>query len=396
MVYHDNIIIGAGASGMMCGYLLGKEKKDVLILEKNPAPGKKILASGNGRCNFTNQKMQPECYYGDREFVQLVLECFGSQDAISLFEELGMFHRERDGYCYPYSGQASVVVELLMNGCQKQGVTITCNTKVSKVLHKDGQYQVRCKEGETYACKNLILATGGKANESLGGDGSGYKLGRSLGHQVTTVYPALTGLIASGKQWKELAGVRMQGKVTLVVDGEEVKEDQGEVQIVKDGISGIPVFQLCRLAAKALGEGKYVSVVLDFFPELSRLQLENWLERHGIEKISGLLNTKWSKYWQKKNLQIKELAKQLKAYEIEITDTFGMEKAQVTAGGVPVSEVDGKTMESRICENLYLLGELLDVDGICGGYNLHFAWATAWICSRGMNGQMEGKINVTV
>ncbi len=385
MKYYENIIIGAGASGLMCGYLLGKRNKDVLILEKNKIPGKKLLATGNGRCNFTNRYMVPECYYGSSDFINIVLEQFDADAAIQVFQEIGIYHREREGYCYPYSGQATAVVGLLTNACEEKGVSIACDTRVMRVVKKEACYEIRCKNGESYQCKNLILATGGKANEALGGDGSGYKLSRSLRHQVTDIYPALTGLVAAGEEWGVLAGVRMQGAVRLYIGGEFVKQEQGEIQLVRDGISGIPVFQICRLAAQALSEGRSVACELDFFPDLSEIKLVAWLQTHGEKRLSGLLNQKWLTVLQKTKRNEKELAKLLKNYPVRITDTFGMEKAQVTAGGVPTEEVDPRTMASLVQKNLYLLGELLDIDGICGGYNLHFAWATAWICSQAMD-----------
>ncbi len=381
MKYHENIIIGAGAAGLMCGYLLGKKGKDVLIIEKNKMPGKKLLATGNGRCNFTNRQMASTCYYGDKVFVEAVLERFDAEMAIGLFEEIGIYHRERDGYCYPYSGQASSVVELLVEAGKEVGIWICCDTPVVRVVHKGNQYEVRCKNGEVYCCDHLILATGGKANEPLGGDGSGYKISRSLSHQVTDIYPALTGLVADGQEWKTLAGVRMQGSVELYAGGELIKKEHGEIQLVRDGISGIPVFQLCRLAAQALAEGNVVMCRLDFFPDMSEEELLAWIKRQGTKRLAGILNQKWLTVLQKKKRTEEELAKLLKGYEVLITDTFGLEKAQVTAGGVLTEEVNVDTMESRVQENLYLLGELLDVDGICGGYNLHFAWGTAWICS---------------
>lgn len=399
MKEQEYIIIGAGAAGMMCGYLLGKQGKDVRIIEKNKTPGKKLLATGNGRCNFTNRHMEPACYYGDENFVATILKQFDDKKAIDLFEEIGIYHRERDGYCYPYSGQAVSVVELLLAACNEVGVQISCDMRVARVVHKETHYEVYCKGGESYLCRNLILATGGKANESLGGDGSGYKLSRSLRHHVTELNPALTGLVADGKEWDHLAGVRMQGAIELFVGGEFVKKEQGEIQIVKQGLSGIPVFQLCRLAAKALREGQSVTCAIDFFPQLTCEKVTHWLDAHGTECLSGLVNQKWVTYLKKKQWENEELAKLLKHYPVRIMDTFGMEKAQVTAGGVVTREVNPNNMESCLQENLYILGELLDVDGICGGYNLHFAWATAWVCSQALgNGRdgEEGENHVTI
>lgn len=384
MKYHEIVIVGAGASGLMCGYLLSKQGRDVLIIEKNVSAGKKLLATGNGRCNFTNLNMAPECYYGDFIFVTKVLEQFTPENALELFEEIGIYHREREGYCYPYSGQAATVVQLLIEACQENGVQFSFDTKVSKVLHKEDGYEILCKNNIRYKAKKLIFASGGKANESLGGDGSGYKLSRSMGHQVSEIYPGLTGLQAAGEEWKQLAGVRMQGKVTLCSEGEELRSEVGEIQLVKDGISGIPVFQVCRLAAEKLAKGKCVTCQLDFFPEMSEAEVANWITIHGVNKLTGLLSKKWVAVLGNKTKDIRQLAKDLKGYQVRITDTFGWEKAQVTAGGVCTEEITPATMESKIQKDLYILGELLDVDGICGGYNLHFAWATAYICSQAM------------
>ena len=383
MEYHEIIIVGAGASGLMCGYLLGRQGRDVCILDKNETAGKKLAATGNGRCNFTNQSMSPACYYGDRKYVEQILKRFGPEDAIALFGELGILTREKDGYCYPYNGQAATVRELLVQGCRESGVVFSYSTKAAKIIHKkEGTYELRCGGGVTYQCRSLILATGGRANGPLGGDGSGYKLCRSMGHRVTPVHPGLTGLKAEGSEWKQLAGIRMQGKISLYADDLQLGEEIGEIQIVKDGISGIPVFQLCRLAAEAMEQGKRVTGKIDFVPQMTRSQLEEWLIRHESRGLSGIVNKKWIPVLTKKEKELNRLSAVMKEYKVTVSDTFGLEKAQVTAGGVATEEICVDTMESLLHRDLYLLGELQDVDGICGGYNLHFAWATAAICSQ--------------
>lgn len=381
---YDILIIGAGASGMMCGALLGKMGKRVLILDKNARPGKKLCATGNGSCNFTNLQMTPACYFGERSFIKSVLRQFTPEHAVKLFEDIGIYHKERGNYCYPQNGQASTVVEFLADTCRENGVQIFLDTYVSKTIHKKDGYEVICEDGNRFLCGILILAAGGLANPSLGGTGSGYELGRSLSHTVTRLYPGLTGLKARGQEWKQLAGVRMQGTVSLYSDGTFIKCESGEIQLVRDGISGIPVFQLCRLAAQELKKKREVQCRIDFFPELTVNELSRWMDVHGIEKLEGLVHKKWVpilKGRQGKKENSKTTARLLKAYPVVISDTFGMERAQVTAGGIDTREVDPQTMESRLHKGLYLLGELLDVDGICGGYNLHFAWATAVICS---------------
>lgn len=382
MECYEIIIVGAGAAGLMCGYLLGRQGRDVCILDKNETAGKKLAATGNGRCNYTNRNMSPECYYGDRGYVEQILKRFGPDEAIALFGELGILTREKDGYCYPYNGQAATVRELLVRACLESGVVFSYRTKAAKIIHKkEGTYELRCGGGVTYQCRSLILASGGRANGSLGGDGSGYKLCRSMGHRVTPVLPGLTGLKAEGGEWKQLAGIRMQGKISLYADDLLLGEECGEIQIVKDGISGIPVFQLCRLAAGAMEQGKRVTGKIDFVPQMTKSQLEEWLIRHGTHRLSGIVNKKWIPVLSKEK-ELDRLSAVLKEYKVSVSDTFGLEKAQVSAGGVATEEICVDTMESLLHRGLYLLGELQDVDGICGGYNLHFAWATAAICSQ--------------
>lgn len=374
----DVIVIGGGASGLLCAGLLGEQGKKVLLLEKNDVLGKKILASGNGRCNFTNQNMASTCYYGETEFVAKVIEQVPPRRILDLFEKIGLYHREKDGYCYPYSNQAVAVRDALVTYCENNAVMICTNAKVQGIRKKQDLFEVQVKGGEKYSSSYCVLATGGKASEPLGGDASGYKLSRSMKHSVSAIYPALTGLVGTGTDWSKVAGVRMQGAVTLELDREKVATQQGEIQIVKDGISGIPVFQLCRMAAQGLDEGRQVVCTLDFVPEWTKEKLGKWIKEHGI---SGLLNAKWLPIFEK--YKGNDLVNCLKRYEVPIEDTFGMERAQVTAGGVETEEIE-VTMESKYQKGLYLLGELLNVDGICGGYNLHFAFSTALLCSQSL------------
>ncbi len=381
--FHEVVIVGAGASGLLCGYFLGKAGMDAVILEKHASAGRKLLATGNGRCNFTNRHMSEQCFYGDREFVRSILSQVDAEKVIGIFEEIGMFHRERDGYCYPYSGQASAPVSLLTEACEDNGILFHFDTEVRKVIHKDGEYVIHCSRGERYRCRTLVLAAGGKAGKSVGGSGSGYKLCRSLSHRVTSLYPGLTGLRAGGGEWGTLAGVRLQGQVSLFLDGRLAGQESGEIQMVKDGISGIPVFQLCRLAAEGLDEGKTVTCELDLCPAMSSGQLDDWLSHHGVGRLSGIVHVKLAQVLRKKaGHSQKAMIHMLKQYEVLILDTFGFERAQVTAGGVVTDEIDAETMQSKLHERLFILGELLDVDGICGGYNLHFAWSTACRCAK--------------
>jgi len=369
--YSDVVVVGAGASGLLCGGILAKEGISVTIIEKNTRVGKKLSATGNGRCNYTNKKMNEECFYGDRKWIKNILNNCTSEDVIQQFESMGVYHREKDGYVYPYTNQASTVVNALEKMCALYKADIVTECKVTAIIPEKGSagYRVRTSSGEI-RCQQVVVATGGKASTELGGDGSGYKLARSLGHDIHSIFPALTGLVCEGDYWKQVSGTRIQGRFSLLIDNEFVEGEAGEIQIVKDGVSGIPVFQLCRVAAKALSEGCQVKGVIDFVPPMSQNDIKEWLDKFGVE---GLVPHKWVTLLENHA----EPEKTLKAFSFPIMKTFGIERAQVTAGGIPTEEVDSTTMESKKAEGVFFVGEVLDVDGICGGYNLHFAWSTA-------------------
>lgn len=366
----DVVIVGAGASGLLCGALVAASGKSVTIVEKNNRIGKKLLATGNGRCNFTNQNMDISHYYGDSTWIANVLRQVSPDDVIQQFAKFGVLHRERDGYIYPHTNQALTVVEALHKICQETSVELLTDTEVQRVNEGDC-FEVHTSKG-IICCHQLVLATGGAAGKESGGSFGGYSLAKQMGHQVAICYPGLTGLHCEGKHWKQVAGTRIQGTFSLIIDDKRIEGETGEIQIVKDGVSGIPVFQLCRVAAEALAAGKKVEGEIDFVPTLTTKEAEQWIAMYGIE---GLLPAKWIPILQDAK------AKQIKTYRFSVKDTFGMERAQVTAGGVLLSEINAGTMESYKKKNLYLTGELLHADGKCGGYNLHFAWSTAMIAA---------------
>ncbi|MEE3468306.1 MAG: aminoacetone oxidase family FAD-binding enzyme [Eubacterium sp.] len=371
--FYDIVIVGAGASGLMSACLLACSGKSVLVLEKESRVGRKLSATGNGRCNLTNLDMDWKHYYGDRSWVDTVLQQVSPERVIGVFEELGVLTREKDGYVYPHSNQAATVIGALYRGCRKPGITIELEQRVTEVLREPDRFEV-VTEDRSYECDTLLLATGGPAGLEQGGCDDGYGFLRSLGHTVTTVYPGLTGMHAAGRWWKDVAGTRVQGGFTLFVDGKRQGTEVGEIQITKTGVSGIPVFQMCRLAAEGLSSDKQVYGEIDFVPAMDQVACERWIAMNGIE---GLVPTKWIAVLGNGKKTAAQLAKEIKHFEFTITDTYGIEKAQVSAGGVPVGEVSPESFASRRCPGLYVLGELVDVDGLCGGYNLHLAWSSA-------------------
>ena len=398
----DIIVVGGGASGMVTAILCARKGHSVLVLEHKKQLGKKILATGNGKCNYTNLHMEPECFRSDVQgFVAPFLERFSAKEAIAFFEELGITPKVKNGYVYPYAEQASAMLEVLRMELERLKVKVVYEQVVAVEEEKAG-YLVRTQQ-QAYEGKYVVLATGGKASAKHGSDGSGLRIAKKMGHQISTPVPALIGLHCMESFYPELAGIRMQAKIWIYIDGatKEIASEQGELQLTKYGISGIPVFQVSRYAAKALAMGQKVEARIDFMPEFSKEELtELLLYRFGrkgrkvCEVLVGLLPDKMipvilQQSGIKKNMdvervnemQLKQLVQQLKWKKTEIVATNGFEQAQVMAGGVAVTEVSNETLESVLHKGLYFVGEILDVDGICGGYNLQWCWTSAYVVS---------------
>ncbi len=375
---YDIIIIGAGASGLLSACILASSGKRILIIEKNKRVGMKLSATGNGRCNLTNLDMRARNYYCEKEFIESVINRVSPEDVISVFNNLGVYTRDKDGYVYPHTNQASTVINALIKGCEHESIFVLTDTLASDIVVNDDvngnlpRFVVETSGGN-FGSEKLIFACGGAAGSEQGGSGAGYELVKKLGHTVSEIYPGLTGMYAAGRWWKEVSGTRVQGSFSLYVDDKKEGTETGEIQITAKGVSGIPVFQLCRVAAQALAEGKNVWGEIDFVPGMRSEKIADWIDEHGVE---GLVPAKWINI-----ISQGDVVKNIKKFGFTITDTYPIEKAQVSAGGVVLSEVDRDSFESKVAPGAYLLGELLDVDGICGGYNLHFAWASAIISS---------------
>lgn len=396
------VVIGGGASGMTAAIFAARSGAAVTILEQKEQLGKKILSTGNGRCNFTNAVMDASFFRGeDLSIVSPILEKFGAKDTLDFFRELGILPKERNGYYYPKSDQASAVQEVLRMELERLRVQICCNTKVVSVV-KSNTFTVKTT-GKTYHADAVILAAGGKASPVLGSDGSGYSLAKALGHSVTPVVPALVQLHGKGTFFKMVSGVRADAKLSLFIQDSFVAEESGELQLTNYGISGIPIFQLSRYAALALYHGKVPKVVLDFMSEytieelallLTKRQQQNPMKR-AEELLIGMLNKKLIPILLRAakiapdrpaesltSSELRELAQKCKTFAIEITKANSFEQAQICAGGVRTTEISSDTMESKRVPGLYITGELLDIDGVCGGYNLQWAWSTGAIAGQ--------------
>lgn len=388
------IVIGGGASGLVAAIVAAKEGARVTLVEQKESVGKKILSTGNGKCNLTNESISTDCFRGDDiSIVANVLSQFGYEETIKFFEELGVILKSRQGYIYPVSDQASTIADVLKMELDREQVQVLLKERVIEVSKTDKGFCVKTTFNTLYG-DAVVLSTGGKAAPSLGSDGSGYTLAKSFGHSLSPVVPALVQLKGKGRFFSSIAGVRTQAKVTLYVDGEVAGYDTGELQLTNYGISGIPVFQISRYAAKALYAKKSVVAELDFMPNMTDHAFANFvkerLQKHGNKSAEeffiGMFHKKLIPLFLKaarvdntESMDIERLISICKHFKVEIEGTNDFEQAQVCAGGVRTCEINPTTMESIYEKDLYLTGELLDVDGICGGYNLQWAWATGYI-----------------
>lgn len=393
------IIVGGGASGMAAGIQAAREGAAVTILEHMARPGKKLLSTGNGKCNLTNLNMSESAYRGaDSQFIKQVLEAVNADQTLDFFCGLGLFLTDKNGYVYPNSGQASSVLDALRFELDHLKVTMVCDCQVEKIT-KDLTLDTSLGKMKADA---VILAAGSKAASKTGSDGSGYELARGLGHHIIKPLPALVQLTCREGWYKQAAGVRTEGSVTIKADGRVLCSDKGELQFTDYGISGIPVFQVSRFAVRALSEGRKVTALLDLFPAMEEAALKELLYKRGLalsyrpaeEFLNGMLNKKLT--WvllklagikgistgQLKRPQIEKLSSLMKGLPTEITGSKDFDLAQVCSGGVDTKEVNPKTMESRLVKGLYLAGEILDVDGICGGYNLQWAWSSGILAGK--------------
>ncbi|WP_373214988.1 NAD(P)/FAD-dependent oxidoreductase [Ruminococcus sp. 5_1_39BFAA] len=373
------VVAGGGAAGLTAAIMAARKGAEVTVLEQNEKPGKKICATGNGKCNLSNTKLPKDAYRGSHpQFVQGALSQFSQQDTRSFFEKMGIYFTDRDGCLYPRSGQAQSVVDVLVLEARSLGVKIKTNEKVTGIRREEC-WKVYT-EGWHYPAEAVILANGSKASAISGSDGSGYLLAEALGHHVIKPLPALTALKCQGKGFSAWAGVRTEGEVTLCIDGKPLYRERGELQLTEYGISGIPVFQISRYAVRALDEKKAVSLNVDFLPEIAVESFPGFLEerrkscpyKSEKELLLGIFPDKLIKVLTGQ----KNLTEAVKAFPLKVTGGMSFAQAQVCSGGVDTAEVDCMTMESVLNKGIYFAGELLDIDGMCGGYNLQWAWSS--------------------
>ena len=400
-------VIGGGASGMMAAVTAASEGARVILLEHKDRIGKKILSTGNGRCNFTNIHQEPICYHSeDPMFPWEVVERFNAQAVISFFLQLGVYSKNRNGYIYPNSDQASAVLDAFCMELDRLKVEIRTGVECREIRPGKKGFTVLTDQGPVRADR-VILCAGSKAAPTTGSDGSGYDLAKKLGHRILPVLPALTALKCEEKFFKSIAGVRANGSVSIWSGGECIAKDTGEIQLTDYGISGIPVFQVSRYASKLLYEKKEMDAVLDFMPDFTKEQTNAFLRARAKTRpdksaemfLIGLFHKKLCDLWirlseiprQRKAGELTEdeiarLTSLIKEFRVRVRETNPYDKAQVCCGGVDTREVDPETLESVYVPGIYFAGEILDVDGMCGGYNLTFAWASGYVAGKAASG----------
>ena len=374
------IIVGAGASGLVAAIKAAAIGAAVTVLEQNDRPGRKICATGNGRCNMTNLNNIENAYRGSHpEFVKDALKQFSVKDTLSFFQKLGICTTDRSGWIYPRSNQAQSIVDVLTMKARSLKVKLKTNQYVTGVSFTDGHWNVHTN-GWTYTCDAVILANGSKASSVAGSSESGYEISKSLGHHLIEPLPALTALKCRGNFFSGWSGVRTEGKITLYINDIPQTSQQGELQLTDYGVSGIPVFQISRYAIRAIYEKKKVELSINFFPELTKQELQEYLGRrkndcpykNEKELLTGLFPEKLIRVLSAQ----KDLISAITDFRLSVKSGLSFEQAQICSGGVDTSEVDSHTMESRLHKGLYFAGELLDIDGTCGGYNLQWAWSS--------------------
>jgi len=433
-------VIGGGAAGMMAAIEAARAGAIVTLIEKNPQLGKKLATTGNGRCNYTNLDMGDQIGGKFRgfhpEFAAPALDALPPEAVLDWFRAIGVEPRFRGSYVYPNSDQASAVVDAFREELHRLSVKVHYNAEVKSVQRIDtdtevsaakasmpekaasaseirekrdaGYFMIQCTDAVVKADR-VILAAGSKAAPKTGSNGDGYFIARKLGHTIVPYVPALCGIRCAGDAFRALAGIRTEAAFELVIDGHSVDREAGELQLVDYGISGIPVFQLSRYAAYALQEGKKAAVYINFLPgftdeaedprecalRLYRQRQQRLAGRKMESFFTGLLHQKLGQLLLRMasvrpELPVAELSeKQLRSlaslsvrFKAECVEMNGFLQAQVVAGGVDTTEVDPGTMASRLVPGLYFAGEVLDIDGICGGFNLQWAWASGFVAGR--------------
>lgn len=411
MIHHDLVIVGSGASGMMAAVSAKDFGLDVALIEGTDRVGRKILMTGNGRCNITNSTIAYpfDTFHSDNDgFYQDVLANFSVEDTKAFFLNLGLPIIElKKGKSYPQSLQASSVVDIFRLALEERAIPVYNSFKVKQIHKSKGVFNIISSnnDNEIISCNKVILACGGKSAPGSGSDGSGYNLAKNFGHKITSQCAGIVQLKLSHPSLKALSGIKFDGYTEVISNGKALRKDFGEVLFTNYGISGPPIFQISRTASYEVSKGRDVKIIVDMSPDKTQKEIEDFLEGHFamlgarklIDSLIGVVNKKlipillkeagitdlqkpcYELTWQEK----KSLFKLFKHWEFKCIDSNGFSAAQVTAGGVDTKDINPITLESKLVPGLFFCGEIMDVDGDCGGFNLQWAWSSGFAAALG-------------
>jgi len=406
MKSNNVLVVGGGASGMLAAISALENGAKVTIIERNNRLGKKVLVTGNGRCNLTNLNITADNYHGQNtHFVNNIFSQFDNTAAIEFFNKLGVVTKvEANGRVFPMSDQASSVVDILTHRLKELGCRIIYEAKVERVKKEKEVFKVTFDNTKEMLFDKIIIASGGRAVPTLGSDGSGYRLAQALGHKITPVWPALVQVKLKGGFFEYIKGVKVDGAAILIAGGREIKKEAGEILFTHYGVSGPAILKISREVKKQIMEGKEVFLNISLLNNHNLDTLDKFLANRFVQLGKKALKTSFLGFMQKRLIpyllkasSIKDIdkkcaevsAKERRAiaatilgWNFKVIDTNDFKDAQVTAGGVKTDEIDPKTLESKLVSGLFFCGEVLDVDGDSGGYNLQFAWSSGYIAGK--------------
>jgi len=391
MKNENNIaIIGAGASGMMAAIVCARNGASVTIFEKNEKAGKKIYASGNGRCNVTNVDVQPSYFHSTTpQVIEKVLHQFSKDKTVEFFRDLGIeLVENEDGRMYPLSRQASIMVEQMLYAIESLGVKLYLGIEITKISKENGKFSLFVS-GEKKLYDKVIISAGGEVASHLGGSDSGYNLAKMLGHSIVKTMPSLVQLDCKHPCLRELKGVRVDAEVNLVIDKKIVNRENEDLLFTEYGLSGPTILKSSRLAALALDNSRKVEVSIRFLPSFSSVELTNMLKNFiqidGKKDmqlhLSAIIHKKIARCILKETKSVDGIVKRLQGWKFSVTSLHGYKSAETTIGGVSFEKIDLESLESTIHSGLYFTGEVLDVDADLGGYNFQWAWSSGYVAA---------------
>ncbi len=419
----DVAIIGGGASGLMTAVAIAKANKGcrVLIVEHHNRTGKKLMATGNGRCNLTNCNLYANAYYGTAEcYAEKLFNKYSCEYITKYFEEIGLLTKpDNEGRVYPISNNVASVLDCMRNYILTRNIKELCDTTVTDIVKGKNSYTLDCNDKKIIA-KYVVLACGGMASPKLSTSGYGYKLAKALNIKYIKPLPSLVAVACNNKCLTALKGLRLKGSVSLLADNKKIATENGEIQFGNNALSGICVFQLSRMVNEFFEyktiNGKpcnNISLSIDVMPEYSldecrsllfkrielmaKSPLESFFDGFLHKRVALALMQACNIKTDKRNCstltkkEIFTMADCLKSWSFNPSEKSTFENAQVTAGGVLADEIDFSTMQSKKYNDLYIIGELVDIDGICGGYNLHWAWCSGIIAGENILKNFRGK-----